>query len=286
MRCEIYGLNELKRYKYVVILSRYQGKILLSRHRQRTTWETQGGHIEEGETPLEAARRELYEESGAVEYEIRPLCDYGTQEDVEKGTGGMVFTAEISRLEALPDSEMAETGCFDILPENLTYRGITPILFAQIGYYYYRRADLDDLEVLVESRLETLRAANGLGKDADLGEVREKSVKYYRESLESGMHVAYLVYDAYRLIGTGGISFYQVMPTVHNPGGWNAYVMNMYTNPDYRRKGIAWNLLELLTARAADRGICQVGLEATEAGRPLYEKYGFVPAGDEMILKL
>lgn len=51
--------------KYVVIFSRYQGQWLFSRRRQRTTWETQGGHIEEGETPAAAARRELYEESGA-----------------------------------------------------------------------------------------------------------------------------------------------------------------------------------------------------------------------------
>lgn len=66
MESRVYELNELKEYKYVVILSKYQGKILLSRHKKRDTWETQGGHIEKGETPMEAAKRELYEESGAV----------------------------------------------------------------------------------------------------------------------------------------------------------------------------------------------------------------------------
>ena len=286
MECKIYKLGELERYRYVVVLSRYRGKILLSRHRERTTWETQGGHIEEGETPLEAARRELYEESGAVEFEIKPLCDYGTEEDVARGTGGMVFTAEISRLEALPKSEMEEVRAFDILPENLTYREITPVLFAQTGCWFYRRATVEDLQVLVESRLETLRAANGLGKDADLQEVREESLEYYRESLDSGRHVAYLAYDAYRIIGTGGISFYQVMPTYHNPSGRKAYVMNMYTDPAYRRKGIAWKMLELLTARATEQGIREVGLEATEQGRPLYEKFGFAYAPGEMVLKL
>lgn len=66
MKCKIYGLGVLKQYKYVVILSEYKGKILLSRHRDRNTWETQGGHIEKGETPMEAAKRELFEESGAI----------------------------------------------------------------------------------------------------------------------------------------------------------------------------------------------------------------------------
>ena len=71
-----YEVGTLRTYKYVVTLSTYGGKLMLSRHRQRTTWETQGGHVEPGETPMEAARRELYEESGAVRYDIRALCDY------------------------------------------------------------------------------------------------------------------------------------------------------------------------------------------------------------------
>ncbi len=76
MLSKTYALSSLKKYKYVVILSEYNGKLLLSRHKKRTTWETQGGHIEIGETPLEAAKRELYEESGATDFDIVPLCDY------------------------------------------------------------------------------------------------------------------------------------------------------------------------------------------------------------------
>lgn len=130
MICEIHPVNELKNYKYVVVLSRYDGKILLSRHKDRTTWETQGGHIEEGETPFEAAKRELYEESGAVDYDMAPLCDYwaGT-EDRSDWANGMVFRAVIHRLGPIPESEMAEVKCFDSLPDSLTYPAITPVLF-------------------------------------------------------------------------------------------------------------------------------------------------------------
>ena len=87
-----YPIGTLKQYKYVVTLSFYEGKILLSRHKDRTTWETQGGHVEAGETTFEAAKRELYEESGAVDYDIVPLCDYwaGT-EDESKGAYGRSF---------------------------------------------------------------------------------------------------------------------------------------------------------------------------------------------------
>ena len=128
MTCKTYETGTLKEYKYVVILSEYQGKILLSQHKNRTTWETQGGHIEPGETPMEAARRELYEESGALEYEIAPLCDYWAG-DPEDWANGMVFRAVISKLGPLPESEMARVQTFDSLPENVTYPAITPVLF-------------------------------------------------------------------------------------------------------------------------------------------------------------
>ena len=132
MICKLYELNKLKTYKYIVVLSEYNGKILLSRHRNRITWETQKGHIEQGESPLEAARRELYEESGATEYEINPLCDYWAGNPVTKdGANGMVFTAKITKLSPIPESEMAEVRSFDYLPQNLTYPEITPILFAK-----------------------------------------------------------------------------------------------------------------------------------------------------------
>ena len=130
MECKTYELNYLKKYKYVVILSKYHGKILLSRHKERDTWETQGGHIECGETPLEAARRELYEESGAVDFSIIPLFDYWAGDNTS-WANGMVFIADIEKLDNIPESEMKEVKIFDCLPEALTYPDITPVLFCQ-----------------------------------------------------------------------------------------------------------------------------------------------------------
>jgi len=130
MTSKIYDVGSLKQYKYVVILSEYENKILLSRHKRRTTWETQGGHIEFGEQPIEAAKRELYEESGAIDYDLEPLCDYWAgEEGTDNWANGMVFHAVIRKLADIPESEMAETKQFDDLPQNLTYPQITPVLF-------------------------------------------------------------------------------------------------------------------------------------------------------------
>ena len=131
MICNTHPLGSLAPYKYVVVMSRYQGKILLSRHKDRTTWETQGGHIEPGETPMEAARRELYEESGAVDFDIRPVFDYWAG-DENGGASGQVFAAEIRILAPMPKSEMAEVRAFDEVPPNVTYPAITPEIFASL----------------------------------------------------------------------------------------------------------------------------------------------------------
>ena len=64
------------RQKYAVIIARYQGRLLWCRHQARDTWEVPGGHIEAGESALEAAARELQEETGATDYTLTPVCWY------------------------------------------------------------------------------------------------------------------------------------------------------------------------------------------------------------------
>lgn len=122
--------------KYVVIFSRYQGKLLLSRHRSRETWETQGGHIEPGEFPEDAARRELWEESGARDFTLEPVCMYWAEDRVGsepyQGAWGAIFFADIEDLGPIPESEMAEVKQFDTLPEDVTYPHITPRLYERV----------------------------------------------------------------------------------------------------------------------------------------------------------
>lgn len=87
-----------------------------------------------------------------------------------------------------------------------------------------------------------------------------------------------------KFVGAGGISYFRVMPTYHNPTGKKAYIMNMYTKPDYRRRGIAFKTLDLLVEDAKSKGINAISLEATDIERPLYVKYGFEKMNDEMQL--
>ena len=148
----------------------------------------------------------------------------------------------------------------------------------------YRKATPDDLEILTETRIEVLRAANQLSNDVDMSEVKKQSLEYYQNALINNSHLAYLIFDEDKFVGAGGISYFKVMPTYHNPTGKKAYIMNMYTNPSYRRQGIAFKTLGLLVADAREKGITVISLEATDMGKPLYEKYGFVKMNNEMEL--
>ena len=139
----------------------------------------------------------------------------------------------------------------------------------------YKRATLEDIDILTETRIKVLRAANQLSDTIDMSEVERESCKYYQKSLADGSHIAYLVFDGNRFVGAGAVSFFQVMPTYHNPSGKKAYIMNMYTDPAYRRMGIAMKTLDMLIHDIKNQGITAISLEATNMGRPLYEKYGF-----------
>lgn len=148
----------------------------------------------------------------------------------------------------------------------------------------YKKAKLEDIDILTKTRIRVLRAANQLSDDTDMSLVERESYNYYQKALRDGSHIAYLVFDEECFVGAGGVSFFQVMPTYHNPSGNKAYIMNMYTDPAYRRRGIAIKTLDMLIKEAKNRGVTAISLEATDMGRPLYEKYGFIKMNDEMEL--
>ena len=83
----------------------------------------------------------------------------------------------------------------------------------------FRKATAEDIDLLVRTRIEVLRAANGLADSADMSEVEKQSRAYYEKALADGTHTALLASDHGQFIGAGGISYYRVMPTYHNPTG-------------------------------------------------------------------
>ena len=121
-------IPELK-LTYSVISARFRSRWIFVRHQMRSTWEIAGGHIEEGETSLEAAGRELMEETGALRFKLDCIATYSVTMNGETGWGRL-YIAEVFEIGPIPDiSEIAEMKLSDHLPENLTHPDIQPHLF-------------------------------------------------------------------------------------------------------------------------------------------------------------
>lgn len=121
--------------KFAVIVSRSGGKWVFCKHKERDTFECPGGHREPGENILDTAKRELYEETGAIDFDLTPVCVYSvTAEDNFNGeeTFGLLCFAEIRSFETELHSEIEKIILTDEPVEKWTYPHIQPKLLAKI----------------------------------------------------------------------------------------------------------------------------------------------------------
>jgi 8-oxo-dGTP diphosphatase len=140
MEIEFYEIGKIddEELTFAVISTIYQGRWVYVRHKERKSWEIPGGHREIGETIDDAAKRELFEETGAKEFNINPVCDYSMNGSNGK-LFGRLFFSEISEMGILPISEIEEVKLFDELPKNLTYPNIQPYLYEKTLPLKYNR---------------------------------------------------------------------------------------------------------------------------------------------------
>ena len=135
-----------------------------------------------------------------------------------------------------------------------------------------------DLPVVLAIRMEMLSVVNE-GKTFD-----DAFVERSRDYFTNGAQTTVLAFDGENAVGCATICYVRVTPTFSHPTGKRAHIMNVYVREEYRRRGIAREMMEILLDEAKSRGVTQITLDATESGRPLYRALGF--SGSEEFMEL
>lgn len=146
----------------------------------------------------------------------------------------------------------------------------------------YRIAAGNDIERMLQSRMDTLRAVNHLANDYQFSDTFQEASRAY---FLGGDQTTVLALDGDQVIGCATVCYMEMMPTFSHPTGKRAHLMNVYTDPERRREGIARRMVAMLIDEAWQRGVTEISLDATEAGRPLYRKLGFRDSHECMILE-
>jgi GNAT superfamily N-acetyltransferase len=139
-----------------------------------------------------------------------------------------------------------------------------------------RPATTADIDTLTRLRVDFMREMKSMG-DFDENVFVEATRRYFEEKLPTGEYAAWVAEADGEIVGTSGAVFWQRPPTPKNMTGRDAYILNVYTLPEWRRKGIAGRLMQAVLDEAKAVGVGRVWLRATKDGEPLYRKLGFEP---------
>ena len=146
----------------------------------------------------------------------------------------------------------------------------------------YKKLSEKELPVFIQMRIRQLRE-EGATEDLDLVPALQD---YYKRHMADGTFVSWLAMDGDKIVGTSGMSFVEKPPYFSCPSGKIGLLSSMFTDPDYRRMGIAKELLSRVVKEARDYGCGTVQITASDMGVLFYTDFGFVKNGNFMQYKL
>ncbi len=144
----------------------------------------------------------------------------------------------------------------------------------------FKKATFENCVELTKLRFEMRRERNESIENGE--EFYNNTLNFFVNNITSDKFVAYICLVDNKIIAMSGICFYSVPPIASVPNGKVAYLMNMYTLPQFRNMGVATKLLQYTMNEARERQCFRVSLSASEAGEQLYVKYGFKYSSSSM----
>lgn len=147
----------------------------------------------------------------------------------------------------------------------------------------YRRANRNDIDMFLENRMEFVTS---ILKVQDLAEFKDATKRYLEEHIDNEDFLIYIAEENNVIIASCMACIYSTAPLASCLSGKNAELLNVYTKNEYRRRGHAEKLLNLLIAELKNNGVEKIKLDYTDSGYPLYKKLGFVKLDREMEMRL
>ena len=146
----------------------------------------------------------------------------------------------------------------------------------------YEKVSSERVGDAVKIRVEMLSLMHGKSEADFGGEFTRLSEEFFR----SGDQTTVLAYDGEKAIGCATLCYITLIPTFDHPTGKRAHLMNVYMNVDYRRQGIARQMVTMLLDEARERGVTYISLDTTQSGAPLYKSLGFDFSEENMGINL
>lgn len=140
---------------------------------------------------------------------------------------------------------------------------------------HYKKADLNDIDHLIEARFTFLTSLLGEPSEEAKQTLHAALTTYFKQYIADKTYIGWLAFDGNELVGAGGLAVRENPGSFKIPNGKCGYLMNMYTKPTHRKKGICSTILKNLQNSAQEMGITYFELHATEEGEPVYIKDGF-----------
>jgi N-acetylglutamate synthase-like GNAT family acetyltransferase len=149
----------------------------------------------------------------------------------------------------------------------------------------YRKAVIEDTEVLIQLRIDALVEYWGNQPGDLLAELKKNLKEYFTKHLSSGSYEAIIAEAGGKIAGVGGITVREQVGNFKNPSGKIGLLMNMFTVPEFRHRGICHNILTMLIEIGRAKGLSVFELYSSPEGESVYEKHGFIRYADPLMVK-
>lgn len=146
---------------------------------------------------------------------------------------------------------------------------------------FIKRLNIEDVESFLHLRLKLFYELQEIERDDDVEKLKNSTMEYYLKNIDKTL-ITYGVIEKDKIVSIGSLCLFERIPYIENLSGKEGYILNIYTLPEYRKKGYGKEITKKLIEYSKDIGIKRLWLNTSNEGKKLYSKLGFKNKENEM----